>query len=117
VRSLACPPQRWRAPSLISCVGFCERGKLSSAHGAQRDQKSKDCQRLRFRDALERLDPIWEELFPAEQARIVQLLVERVDLSAGGLAIRLRTKGLTSLVTALDVIGPDREMADNRKAA
>ena len=26
------------------------------------------------------LDPLWEELFPAEQARIVQLLVERVDV-------------------------------------
>ena len=29
------------------------------------------------RDALMELDPLWEELFPAEQARIVQLLVER----------------------------------------
>jgi hypothetical protein len=34
------------------------------------------------RDALYRLDSLWEELFPAEQARIVQLLVERVDVSA-----------------------------------
>jgi hypothetical protein len=25
--------------------------------------------------------PLWDELFPAEQARIVRLLVERVDLS------------------------------------
>ena len=29
------------------------------------------------REALERLDPLWEELFPAEQARIVQLLVHK----------------------------------------
>lgn len=29
------------------------------------------------REALHRLDPLWDELFPAEQARIVQLLVER----------------------------------------
>ena len=35
------------------------------------------------RAALERLDPLWDELFPAEQARIVQSLVERVDISAG----------------------------------
>jgi site-specific DNA recombinase len=27
------------------------------------------------REALERLNPLWDELFPAEQARIVQLLV------------------------------------------
>ena len=35
------------------------------------------------REALERLDPLWDELFPAEQARIVRLLVERVNVRAG----------------------------------
>ena len=44
--------------------------------------------------ALERLDPLWNELFPAEQARIVQLLVQRVDLKPDGLELRLRTQGL-----------------------
>jgi hypothetical protein len=29
------------------------------------------------RDALRRLDPLWDELFPGEQERIVRLLVER----------------------------------------
>jgi site-specific DNA recombinase len=37
--------------------------------------------------ALRRLDPLWNELFPAEQARIIQLLVERVDVSPGGIDI------------------------------
>jgi DNA invertase Pin-like site-specific DNA recombinase len=69
------------------------------------------------RDALERLDPIWDELFPAEQARIVQLLVERIDLAADGLAIRLRTHGLASLVADLGAIDPDRKDANSRKAA
>ena len=32
------------------------------------------------RAALQQLDPLWDELFPAEQARIVALLVERVDI-------------------------------------
>jgi DNA invertase Pin-like site-specific DNA recombinase len=36
------------------------------------------------RDALQRLDPVWGELFPAEQARVIQLLVERVDVSPDG---------------------------------
>jgi DNA invertase Pin-like site-specific DNA recombinase len=58
------------------------------------------------REALERLDPLWDELFPAEQARIVQLLVERVDLSTEGADIRLRTQGLTSLVADLGAIQP-----------
>jgi site-specific DNA recombinase len=52
-------------------------------------------------EALQRLDPVWEELFPAEQARILQLLVERVDVSLDGIDIRLRTDGLTSLVADL----------------
>jgi hypothetical protein len=39
------------------------------------------------RAALHRLDPLWDELFPAEQARIVQLLVERVDVSPDGVDI------------------------------
>ena len=35
---------------------------------------------------------------PAEQARIVQSLVERVDMRRDGADIRLRTEGLTSLI-------------------
>jgi site-specific DNA recombinase len=42
--------------------------------------------------------PLWDELFPAEQARIVRLLVERVDLSLDGIRVRLRAKGLHTLV-------------------
>ena len=59
------------------------------------------------RDALERLDPLWDELFPAEQARIVQLLVERVDVSADGADIRLRTEGLRILVADLRAVRPE----------
>jgi hypothetical protein len=59
------------------------------------------------REALGRLDPLWEELFPAEQARIVRLLVERVYISATGADIRLRTAGLAGLVRDLGALGPD----------
>ena len=40
-------------------------------------------------------------MFPAEQARIVQLLVERVDIGLGGLDVRLRVDGLRDLVQEL----------------
>jgi site-specific DNA recombinase len=50
------------------------------------------------REALGQLDPIWDELFPAEQARIVQLMVERVDVQEHGIEIRFRVDGLASLV-------------------
>ena len=49
------------------------------------------------RDALAGLDPLWGELFPAEQARIVQLLVERVDIGIAGLNVRLRINGMAAL--------------------
>jgi site-specific DNA recombinase len=64
------------------------------------------------REALVRLDPLWDQLFPAEQARIVQLLVERVDVSPDGADIRLRIEGLTSLIADLRAINPE-----SRKAA
>ena len=48
----------------------------------------------------------WE--VPAQQARIVQLLVERVDVRMHGVEIRLRPNGLAGLV---------REVAGGRRAA
>ena len=54
-------------------------------------------------EALQRLDPLWDELFPAEQARIVRLLVERVDVDVDGLRIRLRTEGLSGIVDELSI--------------
>jgi hypothetical protein len=64
-------------------------------------QSSDGLTEAEVRETLERLDPLWDELFPAEQARIVQLLVERVDLGPDGADIRLRTEGLTRLVADL----------------
>lgn len=61
------------------------------------------------RAGLQQIDPLWDELFPAEQARIVTLLVERVDIGNNGLNVRLRMDGLSGLA---------REMtADVGKAA
>jgi hypothetical protein len=51
--------------------------------------------------ALQQLDPVWDELFPAEQARIVQLLVSGIDVHEDGLELRIRTEGLRSLVSEL----------------
>ena len=49
------------------------------------------------RMALQQLDPLWDELFPAEQARIVALLVERIDIGTQGLNLCLRIDGLDDL--------------------
>ncbi len=67
------------------------------------------------RDALVRLDPLWNELFPSEQARIVQLLVERVDISTEGVRIKIRKDGLEGLVDELSAIAA--EPRPGKKAA
>ena len=42
--------------------------------------------------AMTRLDTIWDQLFPAEQTRIVKLLVEKVIVSPNDLEVRLRQR-------------------------
>ena len=54
------------------------------------------------RQALQQLDPLWDELFPAEQARIVALLVTRVDIGTDGLNVQFRGDGLASLAHEFD---------------
>jgi hypothetical protein len=53
------------------------------------------------RNALQAFDPLWNQLFPAEQFRIIQLLVERVDVRTDHVDIKLRIAGITSLVGEL----------------
>jgi DNA invertase Pin-like site-specific DNA recombinase len=63
------------------------------------------------RAALARLEPLWDELFPAEQQRIVRSLVERVTIGLDGAEIRLRVEGLASLVRDLGLVGSERAAA------
>jgi site-specific DNA recombinase len=51
------------------------------------------------RAALADFHPLWAELFPAEQARVLHLLVARVDVQHATLDIRLRMEGLTNVFT------------------
>ncbi len=62
-------------------------------------------------DALGRLDEVWGELFPAEQTRIVRLLVDRIDVAPDGIDVRLRTGGIHSLVSELISEGRDESAA------
>jgi len=52
-------------------------------------------------EALKILEPVWGELFPGEQSRLVQLLVARVEIKTNGIEILLRGEGLDSLVWEL----------------
>lgn len=48
--------------------------------------------------ALQQFDDLWKQLFPAEQARIVQLLVRRVTVTAKGLVIDIRAEGIAHVL-------------------
>ena len=51
--------------------------------------------------ALQEFQQLWEQLFPSEQARIIQLLVRRVTVTADGLTIDLRTDGIAGVMREL----------------
>jgi hypothetical protein len=56
-----------------------------------------DVTEAEVRDALQRLDPLWDELFPGEQERILRLLVERVTVTNAGAEITMNLEGLAGL--------------------
>ncbi|MDZ4754588.1 MAG: recombinase family protein, partial [Phycisphaerae bacterium] len=59
--------------------------------------------------ALTAFDPLWETLSPREQARVVQLLVKRVDYdgAAGTVGVAFHPNGLRGI--ALGAAVPDEE--------
>ena len=69
--------------------------------------------------ALRQLGNVWEQLFPVERQRIVQLLIQRVTLLDHGIEITWREAGWSALVGELlpDTIGAElRELADAEEA-
>jgi hypothetical protein len=44
-------------------------------------------------EAWAALEPVWDELYPAEQARILRLLTERIDLAPDGISVTLHAAG------------------------
>jgi len=102
----ACPVGRVPAAQVENAVIDQLRSLLRTPEMVARTWKAVHAEGLPMSEkdviaALTRLDPLWDELFPAEQARIVQLLVERVDISTDGVRITLRTEGLAQLANEL----------------
>jgi hypothetical protein len=52
-------------------------------------------------EALGALEPVWDELYPAEQARVLRLLIERIDAAPDGISLTLHAAGIRSLVAEL----------------
>lgn len=112
----ACPAGRVPAAEIEAAVVNQLRGLLRAPEvivGTWRSARPEidGLTEAEVREALEGLDPLWDELFPAEQARIVQLLVERVDIGRDGVDIRLRVDGLARLVCELGSMVGDAQRA------
>ena len=56
--------------------------------------------------ALHEFNALWSQLFPAEQARIIQLLVQRVTVTAVGLEVDIRREGIAGVIR--EIVAPRR---------
>ena len=66
------------------------------------------------RQALTDIFPIWKELFPAEQERLLNLMLEKVVVQPHSIDVRVRADGLHSLVRELRNIKVKVEDANAR---
>ena len=72
----------------------------------------RDVTESEVRSALSEFEELWNELFPAEQARLLELLVQRVDVHPDHLDITFRIDGLTSLYSELRTSTEIRQAAE-----
>src|SRR3954463_14107143 len=89
---------RLSIPDKFSAYGYCppdSRAQLKQAHEQMAVTEEQ------IRTALAEFSALWDELFPAEQSRIIQLLVERVEIQPDRLSIKLCKNGLVSLANEL----------------
>ena len=63
--------------------------------------ENKNFKEHEMHEALQKLGSFWDHLFPAEQKRITQLLIERVVVKSHGIDIEYRASGLESVVHEL----------------
>jgi len=63
---------------------------------------------------IEVLDRIWNELFPAEQERLLHLVVDKITVNPDGLVLVLKADGISSVIAELV---PDERNSEDRKVA
>ena len=105
-RTIRCPIRRIPAAQIETAVLSQIKKVVTSpevivATWRNAKQTIKGLSERQVRDELRGFEAIWSELFPAEQARLVQLLVERIDISESGADITLRVDGVASLMQDL----------------
>jgi site-specific DNA recombinase len=82
------------SPELVARTITAVRGEDGGAEDARIEERE-------VLEALGALEPVWGELYPAEQARIMRLLIERIDVAPDGISVTLHAAGIRSLVAEL----------------
>jgi site-specific DNA recombinase len=82
------------SPELVARTIIAVRRENGAAEDAELDE-------VDVLEALGALEPVWDELYPAEQARIMRLLIERIDVAPDGISVTLHAAGIRSLVAEL----------------
>ena len=100
----ACPVRSLAAGEAESLVLAQLRLVLRSPEIAARTLAATDGADVNEReivDALASLDTIWDSLFPAEQHRLMHLMIERIGVNTDGFEVHLRAAGLRSVAAEL----------------
>lgn len=93
-----CPIRRISA-EVIENIVYDELGKVlqSNAFLDILAKQSGECYDT-IHDSLANLPVFWNELFPVERNRIIELLFETITVNQNGIDMTLKTKGLNSLI-------------------
>jgi len=83
----------------VDCLLHDARTRATAAREELVALETRGCDEAALRKALDEFDPVWNELFPKEKARILRLLIERVvfDGRASDLEIQFRVGASAAL--------------------
>jgi len=65
--------------------------------------KTKEISENEIINYFQNIEKLWDELFPVEQARIINLLIEKVTINENGMDLRIIKDGLNSLANEVTV--------------
>ena len=109
-------PRRLSAPMVNGAVIAEMRRMIATPEVAARVVQAFEGEGANFEErvvveALTRFDELWAALFPAEQARLTRLLVNRVTVGSAGIVVHLRQQGVGHLVRDLTAAHPEEVAA------
>ena len=64
-------------------------------------EKRKDIQKTYLMLALKNLNDVWKYLYPAEQRKVANMLINRVEIHTDGIKLDMNLKGFDDLLLQL----------------